>query len=64
MAKQSKFKIGQKVTSILSKYSEYEIIEVKKDTLIVSPINAKDLKLEVKKMFFEVLENGNTQKAN
>ena len=60
MAKKSKFEIGQKVESILNKHNEYEVVEVKKNSLVVSPICDSSLKFEkfeCPKNIFEVIKN-------
>ena len=55
MANKSKFQKGMKVKSVLNKFEEYEIIEVNKNNLVVSPIGMNE-KFTCQKNIFEVLE--------
>lgn len=54
MGRPSKFKEGMKVVSIL-KHDEYEIIEVKRNTLVVRPTDKIGLVYTCTKSMFEVL---------
>jgi len=56
MTKRSKFQKGMKVKSILNKFTEYEIIEVNKNNLVVSPVGMSDIKHSCQKSIFEVIE--------
>ena len=55
MANKSKFQKGMEVKSILNKFEKYEIVEVKKNKLVVSPVGKPDLKYTCEKNIFEVL---------
>ena len=60
MARKSKFEKGQEVESILNKFEKYEIVEVKKNSLVVSPIcssSARHEKFECPKNIFEVIKD-------
>lgn len=55
MGKVSKFKVGDKVESVLNKFEEYEVIEVLRNDLVVSPVGQPACKYKVRKGIFEPL---------
>lgn len=54
MARESKFKEGMKVKSILNKYEEYEVIEVLRNELVVSPLSNNE-RYRCRKALFEII---------
>ncbi len=57
MGRISKFERGQKVRSTLDKFDEFEIVEVKKNTLVVRPLNDIHLRFDCLKSMFEVIKS-------
>ena len=54
MARKSKFKVGQEVEGIFNKYEKYNVVEILKNELIVSPVGSNK-KYRCKKIIFEVI---------
>lgn len=54
MARESKFKKGMKVESVVNKHETYEVIEVLRNELKVRSLS-NDLEFTCKKSLFEVL---------
>ena len=59
MARESKFKIGMKVKSIINPHATYEVVEVLRNELKVRCVDKgfTDLEFSCKKSLFEVTNN-------
>lgn len=57
MAKESKFKIGQKVESVLNEHEIYEVVEVLRNELKVKVVS-NGLEFSCKKSLFEISVDG------